>query len=55
MQGRAGPEAGGAGMVLVYQAGAEFLWESPGDEERLAAWLGRRGPTAGQIQAKLKG
>ncbi|HYN42114.1 MAG TPA: PilZ domain-containing protein [Thermoanaerobaculia bacterium] len=49
------PKPGGTGMVLVYQAGAEFLWESPGDEERLVAWLGKRGPTSAQIQAKLKG
>jgi hypothetical protein len=49
------PRPGGTGMVLVYQAGAEFLWESPGDEERLAAWLGKRGPTSAQIQAKLQG
>jgi hypothetical protein len=49
------PKPGGAGMVLVYQAGAEFLWENPGDEERLAAWLGKRGPTSAQIQAKLQG
>jgi hypothetical protein len=49
------PKPGGTGMVLAYQAGAEFLWENPGDEERLAAWLGRRGPTQAQIQAKLQG
>ena len=49
------PKAGGTGMVLVYQAGAEFLWENPADEERLAAWLNRRGPNPAQIQAKLKG
>jgi hypothetical protein len=49
------PKAGGTGMVLVYQAGAEFLWEVPGDEERLAAWLGSRGPKPVQVQAKLQG
>ncbi len=48
------PKPGG-GMVLVDQAGAEFLWESPGDEERLAAWLDKRGPTSAQIRAKLQG
>ena len=48
------PKPGGTGMVLVYQAGAEFLWESPADEERLVAWLGKRGPTSAQIQAKLR-
>lgn len=49
------PKPGGTGMVLVYQAGAEFLWDSPADEERFAAWLGKRGPTSAQIQAKLRG
>lgn len=49
------PHAGGTAPVLVYEAGAEFLWESPGDEERLGAWLSRRGPNPGQIQAKLQG
>ena len=49
------PHGASTANGLVYQAGAEFLWESAGDEERLAAWLGRRGPAAGQIQAKLKG
>ena len=49
------PKPGGAGMVLVYQAGAEFVWESPADQERLAAWLDKRGPTSGQIRAKLEG
>jgi hypothetical protein len=48
------PKPGG-GMVLGYQAGAEFLWEKPGDEERLAAWLGRRGPNPAQFQADLQG
>jgi hypothetical protein len=48
-------KAGGAGLILVYQAGAEFLWESPGDEERLVAWLEKRGPASPQIQAKLQG
>ncbi|MBK9373297.1 MAG: PilZ domain-containing protein [Holophagales bacterium] len=49
------PKAGGTGQVLVYQAGAEFLWERPGDEERLATWLDRRGPKSAQIQANLQG
>ena len=45
----------GRGQVLVYQAGAEILWDGPADEERLAAWLARSGPPSGQFQAKLKG
>lgn len=44
----------GGGSTLVYQAGAEFLWESAGAEEALAAWLDRRGPAGGQFQAKLE-
>lgn len=49
------PKASGIGQVLGYQAGAEFLWERPGDEERLAAWLDRRGPRSSQIHANLQG
>jgi len=49
------PKSDGRGAALVYQAGAEFLWESPEEEERLATWLDRRGPAAGQIQGNLKG
>lgn len=45
----------GGGMVLAYQAGAEFLWEKPADEERFGAWLARRGPRSGQFQARLQG
>jgi hypothetical protein len=48
----ASPRPGG-GSALVYQAGAEFLWESPGREEALAEWLGRRGSGGGQFQANL--
>ncbi len=48
------PKPGG-GMLLAYQTGAEFLWEKPEDEERLVAWLGRRGPSSGQLRANLKG
>lgn len=40
---------------LVYQAGAEFLWGSAEDEEKLASWLAQRGPASGPIQAKLRG
>lgn len=47
------PKAGGGG--LVYQAGAEFLWEKPGDEAPLAAWLEARGPAGGRIQGNLEG
>ena len=46
-----GPRGGG----LVYQAGAEFLWEAPEAEESLARWLGARGPDTGEIRGKLKG
>ena len=49
------PKAGGTGQILVYEAGAEFLWETSGHEERLAAWLEKRGPKSPQIQAKLQG
>ena len=45
----------GHGQALVYQAGAEFLWDSLDEEERIAAWLARKGPTGGSFQAKLKG
>ena len=47
----AGPKGGG----LVYQAGAEFLWETPEEEARLADWLERRGPDTGSIEGNLKG
>lgn len=51
---QAGAAPRGAGLGLVYLAGAEFQWESPAAEERFTTWLGRRGPAAGQIQANLK-
>ena len=52
---KAGASSGpGGGSGLVYQAGAEFLWESPEKEETLAAWLARRGPAGGTFQAKLE-
>lgn len=51
----AAPRGSGAGGGLVYQAGAEFIWENPADEERLGAWLARRGSDTGAIQAKLQG
>lgn len=53
----AAPPAKGAsaGAGLVYQAGAEFLWGSKEDEEEAAAWIARRGPSQGAIQAKLRG
>lgn len=47
--------SGSKGGGLVYLAGAEFLWESPEDERRLATWLEGRGPAAGEIQGNLKG
>ena len=47
--------AGGRGGGLVYQAGAEFLWESPEAEESLSRWLGNRGPDAGEIRGNLRG
>lgn len=49
------PRGGGSGRVLVYEAGAEFLWEGAGDEERFVAWLGKRAPGSAQIRAKLQG
>lgn len=48
---KAAPNARGG---LVYQAGAEFLWEAPEAEERLARWLGSRGSDAGQIKGNLR-
>jgi hypothetical protein len=48
------PRADGRGQVLVYQAGAEFLWEGREGEERLREWLERRDPSAGGIQANLE-
>ncbi len=51
----AAPSAAGHAHGLVYQAGAEFLWEKPEDAERLAEWLGRPGPPSGQFSANLKG
>lgn len=50
---KAAPRAGG-GAGLVYQAGAEFLWESPEAEARLAEWLDRKGPAGAAIRAKLE-
>lgn len=47
--------AGAAGGGLVYQAGAEFLWETPEAEERLALWLDSRGPDTGRIRGNLRG
>jgi hypothetical protein len=47
-------KADGRGAALVYQAGAEFLWGHPQDEERFAEWLDRRGTAVGQIQGNLK-
>lgn len=46
-----GPRGGG----LVYQAGAEFLWETPEAEESLARWLESRGPDTGEIRGNLRG
>lgn len=50
---KAAPASKGGG--LVYRAGAEFLWESPEDERRLATWLEGKGPAAGQIRGNLQG
>ncbi len=47
--------AGGRGGGLVYQAGAEFLWETPKAAESLARWLERRGPETGQVRGDLRG
>ncbi|HPA53177.1 MAG TPA: hypothetical protein PLP50_16415 [Thermoanaerobaculia bacterium] len=44
----------GGGRGLVYEAGAEFAWERPGDEERVVTWLARRG-SAGGLRAELEG
>lgn len=52
---KAVPPAKGTARGLVYEAGAEFVWERPGDEERVAAWLEKRRKTPGQIRAKLEG
>lgn len=49
------PPAKGAGRGLVYEAGAEFVWETPADEERVVSWLARRGAAAGRIRAALEG
>ena len=49
------PPAKGAGRGLVYEAGAEFAWEKPADEERVVKWLARRGAAAGRIRAELEG
>jgi len=54
-QAGAAPKDGSAGRNLLYDAGAEFLWENPEDQARLAAWLGRGGNGSGKIEAKLKG
>ena len=51
----AAPAPGGRSDGLVYNAGAEFLWESPEEEARLGSWLERRGPDKGQILGNLKG
>lgn len=54
---KAAPPRKGAGAAhgLVYEAGAEFLWERPGDEERLASWLASRGPGGGRVKGNLEG
>jgi len=49
------PPAKGAGRGIVYEAGAEFVWEKPADEERVVSWLARRGAAAGRIRAELEG
>jgi len=49
------PSGAGESQGLVYQAGAEFLWETPDDEARLASWLEARGPSRGPVPGKLKG
>ena len=49
------PPAKGAGRGLVYEAGAEFVWETPADEERVVSWLARRGAAAGRVRAALEG
>jgi len=49
------PPAKGAGRGIVYEAGAEFVWEKPADEERVVSWLAVRGAAAGRIRAELEG
>lgn len=49
------PPTKGAGRGIVYEAGAEFAWEKPADEERVVKWLARRGAAAGRIRAELEG
>lgn len=49
------PSKGAAARGLLYQAGAEFVWERPGEEARVAAWLARRGSVTGTIPADLDG
>ena len=49
------PEFVGLFLENAIDAGAEFLWENPEDQARLAAWLGRGGNGSGKIEAKLKG
>lgn len=50
----AAPKGAAPGRSLVYEAGAEFLWERPEDRARLGAWLGD-GRGAGRFAAKLDG
>lgn len=52
---KAMPPAKGPGRGLVYEAGAEFAWETPSDEERVVSWLARRGAAAGRVRAELEG
>lgn len=47
--------AKGTGPGLVYEAGAEFLWDDPESRARFAGWLQERGPDSGSIRADLKG
>jgi hypothetical protein len=43
------------GQGLFYDAGAEFLWETPEDAARLSAWLAAHGSASGQIAGKIDG
>lgn len=49
------PPAKGGGRGIAYEAGAEFAWDRPADEERVVSWLARRGAAARRIRAELEG